>query len=144
MLDNYRLVNSFILPPQKTNIRAIQRQIKLESRPVYVVMLEMLATTMRKIYTICDETIRTNGFSRALLNTKVNRLLDILREYKPEVVEKKENDYNNRNDQNYVSWYKAGFGKSTFLDMNVTLVIGFEKISLYLCDRQKFRFVLDL
>ena len=104
----------------------------------------MLATTMRKIYTICDETIRTNGFSRALLNTKVNRLLDILREYKPEVVEKKENDYNNRNDQNYVSWYKAGFGKSTFLDMNVTLAIGFEKNSLYLCDRQKVRFVLDL
>ena len=47
----------------QTNIRAIQRQIKLESRPVYIVMLEMLATTMRKIYTICDETIRTSGFS---------------------------------------------------------------------------------
>ena len=92
----------------QTNIRAIQRQIKLESRPVYVVMLEMLATTLRKIYTICDETIRTSGFSRSLVNTKVNRLLDILREYKPEVIEKKEIDYNNRNDQNYVSWYKEG------------------------------------
>ena len=45
-------------------------------------------------------------FSRSLVNTKVNRLLDILREYKPEVIEKKEIDYNNRNDQNYVSWYK--------------------------------------
>ena len=94
----------------------------------------MLATTMRKIYTICDETIRTNGFSRALLNTKVNRLLDILREYKPEVVEKKENDYNNRNDQNYVSWYKAGFGRYTFLDMVVILAVSFGQIQRYLLD----------
>ena len=78
---------------------------------MYIVMLEMLATTMRKVYAICDETIRTSGFQRALINTKVNRLLDILREYKPEVTEKKEIDYNNRNDQNYVSWYKAGVGK---------------------------------
>ena len=113
-------INFYLLYPLKTNIRAIQRQIKLESRPVYVVMLEMLATTMRKIYTICDETVRTNGFSRALLNTKVNRLLDILREYKPEVVEKKENDYNNRNDQNYVSWYKAGFGELASLQLCIS------------------------
>ena len=55
---------------------------------------------------ICDEVIRTSGFDRKLLNTKVNRLLDILREYKPEVIEKEEINYNNRNDQNYVSWFK--------------------------------------
>lgn len=58
---------------------------------------------------ICDETIRTTGFDRSLLATKVNRLLDILREYKPEVIEKEEINYNNRNDTNYVSWYKVTF-----------------------------------
>ena len=69
----------------QTNIRAIQRQTNIESRPVFVVFLEMLATTLRKLYMICDERIRVEGFSREFITTKVARLLDVLREYKPEM-----------------------------------------------------------
>ena len=79
----------------------------MESRPVYIVFLEMLATTMRKLYMICDERIRAEGFSREFLSTKVIRLLDVLREYKPEMkhdVEDKIDPFNNRDDPNFVSW----------------------------------------
>ena len=55
----------------QTNIRAIQRQMKMESRPVYIIFLELLSTTMRKIYMITDEKIREEGFSRQFLSTKV-------------------------------------------------------------------------
>ena len=90
---------------------------------MYKLLLEMLATTMRKIFMICDETIRTTGFDRSLLATKVNRLLDILREYKPEVIEKEEINYNNRNDTNYVSWYKVTIPRH----INQTNIYGFRK-----------------
>lgn len=70
----------------------------------------MLSTTLRKLYMICDERVRVEGFSREFLTTKVVRLLDVLREYKPEMKHEPEepvdHQFNNREDPNFVSWYQ--------------------------------------
>ncbi|CBY11646.1 unnamed protein product [Oikopleura dioica] len=90
----------------QTNIRYLQRRAKLETRYNHIIGLELLMTSMRKIYVICDEKMRTTGFSREFVTTKVARLMDVLREYKPEVKQKNpDSQFNDRDNANYVSWH---------------------------------------
>ena len=69
----------------QTNIRYLQRRTKQETRYNHIIGLELLMTALRKVYVLCDETMRVSGFSRDFVTTKVARLMDVLREYKPEV-----------------------------------------------------------
>uniref|UniRef100_A0A4W3IUD4 ribonuclease III n=1 Tax=Callorhinchus milii TaxID=7868 RepID=A0A4W3IUD4_CALMI len=87
-------------------VRELQKYIKHEQEELNRKFLLFTDTLLRKIHALCEEHFSPAMLDLKYVTPKVNKLLEILHEYKPFERQQFESVewYNNRNQDNYVSW----------------------------------------
>ncbi|KAG8449111.1 hypothetical protein GDO86_015967 [Hymenochirus boettgeri] len=87
-------------------VRELQKYIKHEQEELHRKFLLFTDTILRKIHALCEEHFSPASLDLKFVTPKVIKLLEILRKYKPYERQQFESVewYNNRNQDNYVSW----------------------------------------
>uniref|UniRef100_A0A8C5WGY4 ribonuclease III n=1 Tax=Leptobrachium leishanense TaxID=445787 RepID=A0A8C5WGY4_9ANUR len=87
-------------------VRELQKFIKHEQEELHRAFLLFTDTILRKVHALCEEHFSPTSLDLNFVTPKVLKLLEILRKYKPYERQQFESVewYNNRNQDNYVSW----------------------------------------
>uniref|UniRef100_A0A8C7T3F3 ribonuclease III n=1 Tax=Oncorhynchus mykiss TaxID=8022 RepID=A0A8C7T3F3_ONCMY len=87
-------------------VRELQKYIKNEQEGINRKFLLFADNILRKVHALCEEHFSPASLDLKFVTPKVIRLLEILHEYKPFERQQFESMewYNNRNEDNYVSW----------------------------------------
>ncbi|CAL8271375.1 unnamed protein product [Merluccius merluccius] len=87
-------------------VRELQKYVKHEQEELHRKLLLFTDTALRKVHALCEEHFSPASLDLKFVTPKVLRLLEILHEYKPFERQQFESVewYNNRNQDNYVSW----------------------------------------
>uniref|UniRef100_A0A8C4Z5V6 ribonuclease III n=1 Tax=Gadus morhua TaxID=8049 RepID=A0A8C4Z5V6_GADMO len=87
-------------------VRELQKYVKHEQEELHRKLLLFTDTALRKVHALCEEHFSPASLDLKFVTPKVLRLLEILHEYKPFERQQFESVewYNNRNEDNYVSW----------------------------------------